>query len=68
MSKDTIKTRRPKPGMWIVWRYKGDRGWQVNYVRESFGAGYVVHLTDNEYGSGFGGVRVCADDIDWKIK
>ena len=54
--------------MWIVWRYKGDRNWQIGYVKESFGAGYVVHLTDSEYATSYNGSRVCVDEIDWKIK
>ena len=66
LSTETVRNKRPKIGTWIVWRYKGDKGWNVAYVRESYAAGYVVHLTDTDYGSY--GSRVCADDIDWKIK
>lgn len=66
--KKTTRQRRPQTGMWIVWRYKGDRNWQIGYVKESFGAGYVVHLTDSEYATSYNGSRVCVDEIDWKIK
>jgi hypothetical protein len=54
--------------LWIVWRYKGDKGWQVGYVRDSYAGGYVVYLTENEYSSGYSGSKVCADDIDWRKK
>ena len=75
MSKPSLSTpdrkaraARPRVGLWIVWRYKGDKGWQVGYVRDSYAGGYVVYLTENEYSSGYSGSKVCADDIDWRKK
>jgi hypothetical protein len=68
MDKKAKRPRRPQVGMWIIWRFKCDKGWHIGYVRESFGAGYVVHLTDSEYASSPSGSKVCVDDIDWKIK
>ena len=66
LTETTKRKLRPQSGMWIVWRYKGNKGWDVSYVRDSFGGGYVVHLTDSEYSNS--GSKVCVDDIDWKLR
>lgn len=58
--------RQPKPicGLYIVWRFKGDRCWLTGYLKETLAKGKILWITDSEWSS-HGGHKVHVEDIDW---
>lgn len=67
METETKPKRAPKaiPGLHIVWRMKGNHGWQKGYIRDALAKGKIIHIVEGQYSGPSGGDIVAVDDIDW---
>jgi hypothetical protein len=57
--------REPKPqsGLWIVWRFKDNKGWREGYIKQTMAKGRILKITETNYSHD--GETVALADIDW---
>lgn len=63
--KKSVRSPKASVGLWIVWRFKDNKGWQKGYIKEALAGGKVIRITDTDYSSEHNGSTVAVADIDW---
>jgi hypothetical protein len=61
---NAITKTSPKKGSSIVWRFRGNRGWRVAYVRSLKANGQIVELVDTKSMT-MADELVYVRDIEW---